>query len=338
MMEGIAVADTALDIRFRALFNFEYFNAIQARAFDAIYGSDDNFVLAAPTGSGKTVICELAMCRLIAQCEKSSFKIVYQAPTKSLCAERQRDWCPRFGRFGLRTAEITGDSHNASLSSIQHVDIVITTPEKWDSMTRKWKDHKSLMKAVKLFLIDEVHTLRDDRGAVLEAVITRMKTISDDIRCIALSATLPNVDDICSWLGRSPLSPSLPARCEVFAADARPVALALHTHGYTTNGNHYAFDKALTAQLPSIIELYSQQQPIMIFCPTRASSIQTAQYLRDWWWDRPSSRRLWIPPLEITTTEDKDLAGLFRCRVAGSIKLTFIQICYLQALPFITVA
>lgn len=45
-------------------------------------------------------------------------------------------------------------------------------------LTRRWKDHRSLVEVIKLFLIDEVHILNDElRGPVLEAVVSRMKTI-----------------------------------------------------------------------------------------------------------------------------------------------------------------
>lgn len=45
-------------------------------------------------------------------------------------------------------------------------------------LTRRWRDHRSLVEVIKLFLIDEVHILNDElRGPVLEAVVSRMKTI-----------------------------------------------------------------------------------------------------------------------------------------------------------------
>eukprot|EP00662_Eupelagonemidae_sp_cell21_P042538 gene42538-29395_t len=63
-------------------------------------------------------------------------------------------------------------------------------------------------------LIDEVHTVAEDRGPVLEAVVSRMKTIRSaraaaggaggeqppPLRFVAVSATLPNIDDLASWL------------------------------------------------------------------------------------------------------------------------------------------
>jgi ATP-dependent DNA helicase HFM1/MER3 len=54
-------------------------------------------------------------------------------------------------------------------------------------------------------MIDEVHMLNDQRGATLEVVISRMKTISRlkkyRIRFVAISATVPNIDDVALWIG-----------------------------------------------------------------------------------------------------------------------------------------
>ncbi len=88
-------------------------------------------------------------------------------------------------------------------------------------MTRKWRDHKSLVQLVRLFLIDEVHQLNDEsRGPTMEAIVSRMKTIrssisweeeekrgegggggggggtGDILRFIAISATIPNITDV----------------------------------------------------------------------------------------------------------------------------------------------
>ena len=60
---------------YRSLFNFPVFNAVQSKCFQNVYKSDDNVVLAAPTGSGKTVVMELAICRLQNMLKNEQFKI-----------------------------------------------------------------------------------------------------------------------------------------------------------------------------------------------------------------------------------------------------------------------
>ena len=91
VVQGIELVPvTRLPDRLRQIFSFELFNAIQSKTFEAVYESNDNVVVSAPTGSGKTTIMELAICRLVSSAEQGSYKVVYQAPTKALCAEKRR--------------------------------------------------------------------------------------------------------------------------------------------------------------------------------------------------------------------------------------------------------
>jgi hypothetical protein len=55
----------------------------------------------APTVSGKTVLMELAIIRVLLNYGSDS-KIIYMAPTKSLCSERVKDWENRFAPFGIK--------------------------------------------------------------------------------------------------------------------------------------------------------------------------------------------------------------------------------------------
>lgn len=244
MVQGIRlISANELPDRFRSIFPFPVFNAIQSKCFNPVYKGDDNIVLSAPTGSGKTAVMELAICRLISELKSGQYKVVYQAPTKSLCSERFRDWQAKFQPLDLQCAELTGDAGHSQLRNVQNASIIITTPEKWDSITRKWKDHVKLMQLVKLFLIDEVHILKESRGATLEAVVSRMKSVGSNVRFVALSATVPNFEDIATWLGKNATNQHLPAHREKFGEEFRPVKLQKFVYGYQSNSNDFAFDK-----------------------------------------------------------------------------------------------
>ncbi|KAF1957066.1 P-loop containing nucleoside triphosphate hydrolase protein [Byssothecium circinans] len=315
MVQGIElIQPNVLPDRLRTLFPYPTFNAVQSKCFDHLYKSDDNFVLASPTGSGKTVILEFAICRAIAMNATGQYKIVYQAPMKALCSERQRDWQKKFGPLGLNCVELTGDSNAADLKNVQSANIIVTTPEKWDSVTRKWKDHEKLMRLIKLFLIDEVHILKENRGAILEAVVSRMKSVGTDVRFVALSATIPNFVDVATWLGRNSIEPHEPAMNEKFGEEFRPVKLRKHVCGYGGNPNDFAFEKTLDSQLPEVIKRYTERKPIMIFCNTRKSTVATARLLANWWATRHPMDRPWNAPSTALTFNDRDLR---ECAASG---------------------
>ncbi|EIT76873.1 DNA/RNA helicase MER3/SLH1, DEAD-box [Aspergillus oryzae 100-8] len=306
----VLVSVHELPDKYGSLFHFPAFNAIQSKCFQSVYKGDDNIVLAAPTGSGKTVVMELAICRLLNNLKDERFKVIYQAPTKSLCSERFRDWNRKFHSLGLQCAELTGDTDYTQMRSVQNSQIIITTPEKWDSVTRKWKDHARLMQLVKLFLIDEVHILKESRGATLEAVVSRMKTIGSNVRFVALSATIPNSEDIATWLGKDATNQHVPAHREHFGEEFRPVRLQRFVYGYQSQGNDFAFDKMCSSKLPDILAMHSCRKPIMIFCCTRNSSVATAKELARLWSMSNPPARLWKGPSKSFEFNNIDLKSV----------------------------
>lgn len=145
------------------------------------------------------------------------------SPTKALCNEIYSSWSQKFKPYKIETIALTGDSVAYDLGGLDAYNIIITTPEKWDSLTRKWNENKALVQTIKLVLIDEIHILNDaKRGAVIEAIVSRFKTFQNkamqgysltttsqgadafykrQIRFVLLSATFVNVDDIAEWIG-----------------------------------------------------------------------------------------------------------------------------------------
>lgn len=96
------------------------------------------------------------------------------APLKALCEERFQDWHMKFGPLGIKSITVTGDSDDvdSDITFLSGYDIIITTPEKWDSLSRRYKENKKLISLVKLFMIDEIHLINDEtRGPAIEAIV-----------------------------------------------------------------------------------------------------------------------------------------------------------------------
>lgn len=317
IMRGIQLICTSeMPDKIRTVFPYEVLNAVQSKCYPTAFQSDTNLVVSAPTGSGKTAVMELAICRVVMNCQNTDFKIVYQAPTKALCNERYHDWERKFKMLGLECAELTGDTEWDHLRKVQQARIIITTPEKWDSITRKWKDNMKLVHMIKLFLVDEVHMLKDQRGATLEAVISRMKSIGTSVRFVAISATIPNSEDIATWLGRDAATPDMPAAREVFDESFRPVQLEKHVYGYHSSGNDFAFESVLRKHVPNAILTHGKRKPTMVFCMTRKSSAATAKSLATFWETTASRQPPWPAPAKPIIVSNAELRTLVHTGVA----------------------
>lgn len=274
------ISTSVLSDKGRSIFCFQNFNKMQSKSFAHLYENDFNCVISSPTGSGKTVLFELSILRLLNNYKDTqNIKILYIAPTKALCLEREKDWISKFSSFGLSVGVLTSDTSYLETDKVKQANIIITTPEKWDLMTRKWTDYTKLFEMIKILLIDEIHILKENRGSTLEVVVTRMKKICQNIRIIALSATVPNIQDISKWIKLNSKSP-MNAVTLVFGEEFRPIALKKIVYGYKQNANDFMFDSFLNSKLIKILnEQNLNNKPVMIFCPTRNSTISTSKFL-----------------------------------------------------------
>ena len=147
----------------------------QIDAVDAI-DQGVNVLVSAPTGSGKTIIANYAIGRVLERGERA----FYTTPLKALSNQKFKELSDLFGsqRVGL----LTGDT-----SINRNADIVVMTTEVLRNMLLT---ESQQLFTLGLVVLDEVHYLQDPfRGGVWEEVLILTPT---NVRFVALSATVGN--------------------------------------------------------------------------------------------------------------------------------------------------
>ncbi|MFC1741155.1 DEAD/DEAH box helicase [Nanoarchaeota archaeon] len=152
-----------------------------------------SLLVCTPTASGKTLVAELAFMNAILN---QKGKAVYIVPLKALATEKYKDFKKKYEKH-IKIGMSIGDL-DASDPHLHTYDLIITTSEKLDSLTRH---HASWLKDISVVIVDEIHLLNDPgRGPTLEILITILKQILKDVQFIGLSATIGNEDELAEWL------------------------------------------------------------------------------------------------------------------------------------------
>ncbi|MCL7022186.1 hypothetical protein MKW94_029915 [Papaver nudicaule] len=262
---------------FEALYQeFKHFNPIQAQVFTALFNTDENVLVAAPTGSGKTICAEFAVLRNYQEGLNGIIRVVCIAPVEALAKERYRDWEEKFGKgLGLTVVELTGELAT-DLKLLEKGQVIISTPEKWDCLSRRWKVRKHVQQ-VSLFIIDELHLIGGQGGHILEVIVSRMRYIASStenkIRIVALSTSLANAKDLGEWIGATPHG------LFNFPPGVRPVPLEIQIQGVDI-ANFEARMQAMTRPTYSaIVQNAKNGKPALVFVPTRKHARVTASDL-----------------------------------------------------------
>ncbi|WFD03560.1 RNA helicase [Malassezia obtusa] len=259
-------------------------NPVQSQCYPVAFGSDEPMLLCAPTGAGKTNVAMLTILRELGKwrandgtLDLAACKMVYVAPMKALVAEQAANFRERLAPFGVQVNELTGDSQ-LTKAQIAETQVIVTTPEKWDVISRKSTD-ASYTNLVRLLIIDEIHLLHDDRGPVLEAIVARtirrMEQLGEPVRIVGLSATLPNYRDVATFLRVNPASGLL-----YFEGHYRPCPLRQEYVGITEAKaikrlqimNEVTYEKTLE---------HAGKNQLLIFTHSRKETAKTAKYIRD---------------------------------------------------------
>ena len=250
--------------------SFTHFNPIQTQTFSTLFHSDDNVLVGAPTGSGKTICAEFAILRMLEHNPKG--RCVYIAPLPQIADERQADWSKRFGqRLGLTVEQLTGETAT-DLKLLEKSSIIIATPQRWDLISRRWKQRKNVQ-TVSLLLVDELHLIGGEPGPVLEVVISRMRYISSQteskLRIVALSTSLANARDLAEWIGCASNG------IFNFHSNVRPVPLELHIQGFDIG---HVPSRLLGMAKPTYYAIvnHAVDLPAIIFVPSAKQAQLTA--------------------------------------------------------------
>ncbi|QLQ82044.1 hypothetical protein HG537_0G02980 [Torulaspora globosa] len=261
----------------------ESLNPIQSRVFPAAFHGDTNILLCAPTGAGKTNVAMLCVLRAISafinpetnSLRSKQFKIVYLAPLKALVQEQVREFRRRLAYLGIKVEELTGDS-TLSRHQIAETQILVSTPEKWDVITRKAADTSSYINLVNLLIIDEVHLLHDQRGPVLECIVARSLQspfVRRSPRIVGLSATLPNYQDVAKFL-------RVPAEgLFYFDSSFRPCPLTQQFCGITEKNSLKRLHAADEACYDKTLEAVTNGHQVIVFVHSRRETARLARHL-----------------------------------------------------------
>ncbi|MCJ1313523.1 hypothetical protein MMC25_007202 [Agyrium rufum] len=252
---------------------FQFFNPMQTQIFYTLYHTAANVLLGSPTGSGKTIACELAMWWAFR--EKPGSKVVYIAPMKALVRERLQDWNKRLTRqMGLKLVELTGDN-TPDTRTIRDADIIITTPEKWDGISRSWQT-RDYVRQVSLVIIDEIHLLGGDRGPILEIIVSRMNYIASmtegSVRLMGMSTACANARDLGNWLG-------VKDGLFNFRHSVRPVPLEIYIDGFPEQRGFCPLMQSMNRPTFLAIKTHSPEKPVIVFVASRRQTRLTAKDL-----------------------------------------------------------
>ena len=270
-MDVAEVLGDRFDGDFTDAFAFDAFNRMQREAAPALLDHEENVVASAPTASGKTALAELAICKTL----DAGGTALFVAPLRALTNEKEADW-DRFEALGYSVYVVTGE-RDLNPRRARRADVLVMTPEKLDSATRKHEDSRyDFVTDVDCCVIDEVHLLdAERRGSVLEVTISRLRRLCDP-RIVALSATMPNVEDVAAWL-------DAPAACTFdFGDEYRPVELNAGVKTYTHGENAFADKYRRLYRALDLAEPHLREDgQALVFVSSRRDTVQAAEKARD---------------------------------------------------------
>lgn len=224
-------------------------NPAQKAVLDAgLLDNPENYIIAIPTASGKTLLGVMAALRTIL----NGGKVVYAVPLLSIQNEKVKEF-KKFEEHGIKVGKHPSSS-----------DLAVMVFESYDALTRfSW----NTLSEVDLLIVDEFHMIGEySRGPTIECAITRSRMLNEGMRIIALSATLQNMEELSTWLA-----------AQVVEHDYRPVPLFKDILNAEEFGTKNKNDVILSILKDSVDE----SSQAMVFVSTRRFTESLASYLAE---------------------------------------------------------
>ncbi|XP_070173034.1 DNA polymerase theta-like [Littorina saxatilis] len=234
--------------------------------------SGGNLVYSAPTSAGKTMVAELLMLKRVLETRR---KALFILPFVSVTREKMISLQRLYQDAGVRVGGFMG-SHSPA-GGFHSLDVAVCTIEKGNGLVNRLMEENRIDE-LGVVVIDELHMVGDsNRGYLLELLLTKIcymarrskETSKHPIQVIGMSATLPNLDLLATWLDAN-----------LFHTDFRPVPLTEHIKVGTT-----IYDQAMTKVrdievkatfqgdedhiIPLCLETILDGHAVLIFCPTK---------------------------------------------------------------------
>lgn len=234
------------------------FNLVQKHSFHDIWNTGSNILVQAPTGSGKTVLAKIAFLKTLLQPGKG----IYVGPLRALNDEKGKEFL-EFSSFDWKVQTILGGSF-FSAHDFQFIDLLLTTPEKLLSLFYSFD-----LSPFTTIVIDEIHLLGEQkRGAYLEFILLELRRKYPTTRIIGLSATIPNSQELASWLRAVPL---------VFGSEFR--SSNLNVKVFTVEQNSHNIAKIVKGY--QICKKFLPGQ-VLLFSTSRANVQYYAKKIHEW--------------------------------------------------------
>lgn len=219
--------------------NWEFFPSQIQAIHGGLLTNADSYALQMPTGAGKTTLCETLLYRHLGS--RPQDVAVLLVPLRSLASELKGSLVARLNAMGVRARCAYGGTvpSGDEAHGLDQIRAMVATPE---TLSGILSADPAFAQRISLVICDEGHLLDgDSRGIGLELLLARMKSRAGAApRFVFVSAVVPNIEEINSWLGgtdqtviRSTYRPAI-AEFAVLqplgTGAAMSIRLAMHQH------------------------------------------------------------------------------------------------------------